>query len=110
MQGYYSIGVFTMNTMIYSARKALVLSLSCFGLAAASLAQAAEPQFVGPRNTIPVRTASQPPSQPTERLRASKDDDASCKAVRVVHYGHPGKGLDRIEGIDTPCRSLWSAR
>ena len=92
-----------MNTMIHSARSLWVLSLFSFGLAATSLAQAAAPQFAGPRNTIPVQTASQPPSQLTERLRASTEDSASCNAVRVAHYGHPGKGLDRIERIDTPC-------
>lgn len=100
-----------MNTMIHSARRLLILSLFSFGLAATSLAQAAPPQFAGPRNTIPVQTASQPPSQLAERLQASTNDSATCKVVRVVHYGHPGKGLDRVEKIDTLCgKSRLSAR
>jgi hypothetical protein len=111
MPGYCLIGVFTMNTMIHSARRLLVLSLFSVGLAATSLTQAATPQFGGPRNTIPAPTASQPSSQLAERLQASTADSASCKIVRVVHYGHPGKGLDRVERMDTRCdKSRLSAR
>lgn len=101
-----------MNTMIQSVRRLLVASLFTVGLAAAGLAQAAQPQFAGPRNTIPqaqTRTASQERS--LEQLRASTGDASTCRTVRVRHYGHPGKGYDRVEKVDAPCgRSRLSVR
>lgn len=101
-----------MNTIIHSARGLLVLSLFSVGLVAASLTQAAEPQFAGPRNTIPQTQArTRPQSQPFGQLRASKDEAATCSVVRVKHYGHPGKGFDRIERSDVPCgKSRLSVR
>lgn len=115
-----------MNTPIHSARRLSILSLFCFGLAVTSLAHAAAPQLAGPRNTIPQKQAQQQSSQPTERLRAAtfagprktipqmrvqqpveslrtSTDTALCKSFRMTHYGHPAKGLDRIETSTRPC-------
>jgi hypothetical protein len=100
-----------MNTMIHSARRLLVASFLTVGLATAGLAQAS-PQFVGPRNTIPqtqTRIASQERS--FEQLRASTEDASTCGTVHLKHYGHPGKGYNRIEKTDTTCgRSRLSVR
>jgi hypothetical protein len=94
-----------MNTMNRFARKLFALSLLSVGLATATFANAAGTQFVGPRNTIPrAQSAEQLSSQlPVDQLRASRDDTSVCQAVRRVHHGHPGKGLDRIERVDVPC-------
>jgi negative regulator of sigma E activity len=101
-----------MNTMIQSARLLLVASLFTVGLSTAGLAQAETPRFVGPRNTIPqvqTRTASQERSY--EQLRASTEDASMCHSVRFKHYGHPGKGYNRIEKADATCgRSRLSVR
>jgi hypothetical protein len=95
---------FTMNTLIHSARRLPVLSLFCVGLAATGLAQAAEPQLVGPRNTIPqMQARTGLPSQHSEQLRASEYPATVCSTVVVKHYGHPGKGFDRVERIQTAC-------
>ena len=91
-----------MNTMTHSVRRLLVLSLFSIGLAAASFAQAAEQRFSGPRNTIP-QTRAQVSNHSFEGLRASTDDTSVCSTVRIKHYGHPGKGVDRIEGSGAPC-------
>jgi hypothetical protein len=100
-----------MNTMIQSARRLLVASLFTIGLATAGLAQAA-PQFVGPRNTIPqVQTRAASQERSFGQLRASTEDDSTCSTVRGKHYGHPGKGYNRIERVDATCgRSRLSAR
>lgn len=102
---------FTMTTMIHSAHRLLILSLLSVGLITVGAIQAAEPQFVGPRNTIPrVQTRTQPPSQ-LEQLQASRDGASVCSEVCVKHYGHTGKGFDRIESMDAPCgRSRLSVR
>jgi hypothetical protein len=128
-----------MNTIITSARRLLVLSLLSVGLATAGLAQADQPRFAGPRNTIPQtqlsaarevahlaqldqrrfagprntipQTRAQEPSQRSERLQASKDERWVCHTTRIRHYGHPSKGVDRIERSAVPCgRSRLSER
>lgn len=101
-----------MNTMTQSARRMLVASVCTIGLATAGLAQATQPQFVDPRNTIPqvqTRTASQ--ERLYEQLRASTADASTCSTVHIKHYGHPGKGYNRIEKTDATCgRSRLSVR
>lgn len=92
-----------MNTMNTFSRKLLVLSLLSVGLATTSVTQAGT-QFVGPRNTIPqTQSVKQSPNQPIGRLQASRDGASACHAVRIAHYGHPGKGMNRVERIDVPC-------
>lgn len=99
-----------MNTITHSVRRLLVLSVFSVGLAAASLAQADQQQSAGPRNTIP-QTRAQVSNHSFERLRASRDDASVCSTVRIKHYGHPGKGVDRIERSDVPCgKSRLSTR
>lgn len=99
-----------MNTMIRSARRLPALFFISLGLLTASLAQAAQPQLVGPRNTIARVQARTAPSH-IEQLRASSDDASVCTKIKVKHYGHPEKGLDRIERSDFPCgKSRLSAR
>lgn len=91
-----------MTTFRYSVRRTLGLSLLAFGLVAANFAQASStPQSVGPRNTIPGATAAA--RSPAERTSASTDESSVCQAVRLAHYGHPGKGVDRIETTQVPC-------
>jgi hypothetical protein len=95
-----------MNTMIHSTGKLLVLSVLSLGFTAASVAQTKPVDRAGPRNTIPqIQTPTQAHSvdQLTERLHVSRNEDGSCTATRVVRYGHPGKGLDRIETREVPC-------
>jgi hypothetical protein len=129
-----------MNTIITYARSLLVLSLLSVGVATTGLAQADQQRFAGPRNTIPQtqlssaateaahvaqadqrrfagprntipQTRAQEPSQRSERLQASKDESGVCHTTRVRHYGHPGKGVDRIERNEVPCgRSRLSER
>jgi hypothetical protein len=100
-----------MNTMIHPARRLLVASLFTVGLVAAGLAQAAPPQYVGPRNTIPQQTRTAPEERSFERLRASMPDASMCRTVRFKHYGHPGKGYTRVERVDATCdRSRLSVR
>lgn len=97
-----------MNTMIQSARRLLVASLFTVGLATAGFAQADQPQFVGPRDTIPRATSQE---RSFEQLRASTGDASTCRTVRVRHYGHPGKGYNRVEKVDATCgRSRLSVR
>ena len=85
----------------HSARQFLVLSFLSFGLASASAAEAT--QYAGPRNTIPRQVGTHPLSQLGARRQASTDEHASCKSVRVVHHGHPEKGVDRIERQVASC-------
>lgn len=117
-----------MNTMKNSVRKTWAVSLIALGLTAASLTQADTPRhFAGPRNTIPqiqrtprlemtdASTATLrrfgprntiPAEQAQTRsapLQATTDGRQVCKASRIVHYGHPGKGVDRIETVNVPC-------
>lgn len=101
-----------MNTMNHFVRKLLALSLLSVGLATTTFANEAGTQYVGPRNTIPrAQSAKQTPNQPMDQLRASREDISACQVVRIAHYGHPSKGVDRVERIDVPCgKTRLSAR
>lgn len=101
-----------MNTTKHFTRKLFALSLLSVGLATATFANAAATQFVGPRNTIPkAQSVKQTLNRPADQLRASRDDTSTCQAVRIAHYGHPGKGVNRVERIDVPCgKSRLSTR
>jgi hypothetical protein len=93
-----------MNTMNQFVRQFFAASLLSIGLATTTFASAAGTQFVGPRNTIPqTQVAKQPANQPVDRLQASRDEASVCQRVRIAHYGHPGKGVDRVERIDVAC-------
>ena len=85
-------------------RRLFALSLLSVGLATAALAKGADTHFAGPRDTIAKQQRVEAPaSQLIGRLQASRDEAAACQVVRVAHYGHPGKGLSRVERIDVPC-------
>lgn len=124
-----------MNTTKTLVRKTWAVSLIALGLTAASLTQADTPrQFAGPRNTIPPMQRTQvertdastatlrrfgprntipaEQSQTTSApLQATTDGRQLCKASRIAHYGHPGKGIDRIETVNVPCgRSRYAER
>ncbi len=90
-----------MNTLIHSAGRMLAIVSLSVGLAVASVAQA-QPEFVGPRNTIP-RVQTRVHDRERDPLRASTQDAAACEVVRIEHKGHPGKGNDRVERIPTTC-------
>lgn len=93
-----------MNTMNRFARKLVAVSFLSAGLLATGFAQADGTRFVGPRNTIPqTQSAKQPATLSADRLQASRDGTSSCQAVRLAHYGHPGKGVNRVERVDVPC-------
>jgi hypothetical protein len=100
-----------MKTAMRSNRRLLVAAVYTVGLAAASLVQAAQPQFVGPRNTIPQAPAQLSKGRSFEQLRASTKDESMCTGLRFKHYGHPGKGYNRILKKDATCGGAWlSAR
>jgi len=99
-----------MNTMIVSARRALVVSLFSVGLAAASFAANAQPQFIGPRNTIR-HESPRAQDRPFDDLRASTRETDMCDVVRFEHKGHPSKGYTRVVRVPASCnRSHLSAR
>ena len=87
----------------HSARRFLLFSFLSFGLASTSFAEV--PHYAGPRNTIPRQVTTHPLGQLDASRQASTYENASCKSVRVVHHGHPGKGVDRIEGMSTRVRN-----
>ena len=69
------------------------------------ITQAADAQFVGPRNTIPrslvVERSSKDES--ISSLRASRNEMAECTTLRATHRGHPGKGIHRVEKVSVEC-------
>ena len=129
-------GAYCMNTINSSVRKTWAVSLIALGLTVTSLTQAdTSRQLAWPRNTIPQvdRTArvdmtdatmaalrrfgprnTIPPKQAQTMLaplQATADDRQVCKASRIAHFGHPGKGIDRIETVNVPCgRSRYAER
>lgn len=96
-----------MNTANRFARRLFALSMLSVSLATTALANEAGPHLVGPRSTIPRQQRVERPANQTDgELQASRHETAACQAVRVAHYGHPGKGLDRIQRIDVPCAKM----
>jgi hypothetical protein len=95
-----------MNLFYSSARTLVILSVLLTGFATTRSADAST-QFVGPRNTI-ARTAStsQPAPRSIENMQASRDDAARCLVVRIKHFGHPAKGVDRLERVEVPCGTM----
>ena len=91
-----------MRTLIHSARTLSIASLISLVLAAAAPAHASGPRFAGPRGTVPP-TPMHSSTKRTDGTRAAMNADATCRTVRVVHYGHPGKGVDRVETIARSC-------
>ena len=85
------------------ARRLFALSLLSVGFATMTFANGAAMHRAGPRSTIARQQRVEPPNQPIGRLQASRHEVVACKAVRIAHYGHPGKGLNRVERIDVPC-------
>ena len=85
------------------ARRLFAVSLLSVGFATMAVADGAAIGFAGPRSTIPKQQRIEPANQPIGRLLVSRHEQALCKAVRVVHHGHPGKGVSRVERIDVPC-------
>jgi hypothetical protein len=103
--------MFVMNAIVASTRGFLIASLYTIGLAAACSAHAAQPHFVGPRGTIPQTRTQAAPQSSFDQLQASSNVDLTCHTVHIKHYGHPGKGLNRIERINATCgRSRLSVR
>jgi hypothetical protein len=92
------------NTLRPITRRLLLVVLSTTGLAVSSLVHAAQPQFVGPRNSVrlpaPVKASHE---RSFEQLQASTEDSSTCTVLRSKHYGHPGKGYRRFQKIDGPC-------
>jgi hypothetical protein len=91
-----------MSALDHSPRNVLALALFSIGLVATSFAQAAT-QLAGPRNTIPVTQSTKQAPTESVQLLASRDNGSRCQVARVVHHGHPGKGLNSIERRDVPC-------
>lgn len=98
------IGGVAMNIVNELARRLIVLSLLSVGLATTAFAKDEATRFAGPRGTIPLQQRGEPSAnQPSGGLQASRNAAAACQVVRIVHHGHPAKGVDRFERVDVPC-------
>lgn len=83
----------------------LFVALS-LGIAALPTAHADATRFAGPRNTIPRTVVSRPSTSGVGQLQASRDASGTCQMVRIVHRGHPGKGVNRLERVDVACGEM----
>lgn len=74
--------------------------------------QAADAQFVGPRNTIPRPLVVEHPSKSKSmaRLRAARNEMAECTTLRATHRGHPGKGIQRVTRVSVECSRARMSR
>ena len=95
-----------MNTFDQLALVTSVLVTLSIGIATLPTAHADATRFVGPRNTIPQPIASQSPISSVEQLQASRDAAGRCQVARIVHHGHPGKGVNRLEKVDIACGAM----
>lgn len=95
-----------MNIFDQLTRPTSILMVLSIGSAALPAAHADATHFVGPRNTIPRTVASQPSTSGVVQLQASRDASGTCQMVRMVHCGHPGKGVNRLERVDVACGEM----
>lgn len=95
-----------MNAFLHLARTLAVLSGLSIAFAMLHSADASAAQLVGPRNTIERTSSSSSSPRSIAGMQASRDEAARCRVVHIVHYGHPGKGVNRLEKVDIACGAM----
>ena len=98
-----------MVTRLFRMTTAALLAAT---IGAPVITQAADAQFVGPRNTIPRPLVVEHSSKNDSmvRLRAARNDVAECTTLRATHRGHPSKGIDRVAKIRVECSRARMSR